>query len=46
MAQSEAFWDKRSKTYDDNVGKPNPAREQRVARAKALLPESATAASV
>ena len=40
MAQSEAFWDKRSKTYDDNVGKPNPAREQRVARTKALLGES------
>ena len=40
MAQSEAFWDKRSKAYDDNVGKPNPAREQRVARTKALLGES------
>ena len=40
MAQSEAFWDKRSKAYEDNVGKPNPAREQRVARTKALLGES------
>ena len=41
MSNSEIFWDKRSKTYDDNnVGKPNPAREQKIARTKALLSES------